>query len=89
MAQSYNSVYLLNNAHHSHTTGPCTQDEPYVGSCDIEASQYYYHMSQDRCLPFDGCPAVEDGHNSYDSLLNCRDSCMGKLTCVLLLLMLL
>ena len=59
-------------------TGPCTQDEPFSGSCDPQMSQYYYHVSQDRCLPFEGCPAVEDGDNSYDSLMSCRDRCMGK-----------
>ena len=35
-------------------------------------------MTQDRCLPFDGCPAVEVGDNSYDSLLSCRGGCMGE-----------
>ena len=72
-----NNVYTLNNAHHL-STGPCTQDEPYSGSCDTQMSQYYYHMLQDRCLPFDGCHGVEDWDNSYDSLMSCRDRCMGK-----------
>ena len=63
-----------------YVTGSCTQDEPYKASCDPEISWYYYNRTQDRCLAFDGCPAVEDGHNSYDSLLACRGRCMGKYT---------
>lgn len=58
--------------------GSCTQDEPYNGSCDAQTSQFYYHMSQDRCLPFDGCPAVEESDNSFGSLMSCRARCMGK-----------
>ena len=60
-------------------TGLCTQDEPYSGSCDTVMSQYYYNAARDRCLPFDGCPATQAGHNSYNSVMNCRDTCMGKL----------
>ena len=69
-----------------YVTGSCTQDEPYRGSCDPEMSRYYYNITKDRCLAFDGCPAVEDIDNSYDSLLACRGRCMGKYIYILMCL---
>jgi len=60
-------------------TGPCTHEEPYSGSCDTQSSQlYYYHASQDRCLPYEGCPANNNTDNSYNSLQTCRQTCMGE-----------
>ena len=75
------AAFTIPDHNYAKYTGPCEQDEPFSGSCDTVRPQYYYSATQDRCLPFDGCQATRRGHNSYNSLMMCRDTCMGELYC--------